>query len=180
MSFIGAIEVHGLMRSLFGREGPGENPKIRSEVFRRIVAIALWKDPEHLPQSRSKLKFLRETTGILQGKLDLLKVTGRGVVLLPAFSLKYMGFVVSIFILSHLVFGSPDFIAGLIGLSLFILFFRDKIWTLFPAVQHSPGETGLVKAEFERDRYESDGRNLGERLRKNPVSFRYDVDDRDE
>lgn len=179
VTLVGAVEVHGLMRSLFGREGPAGNPKIRGEAFRRIVAVVLWKDPDYVPQTRSKLEFALRSVKLIEGKRETLRMVKRITILIPAFTLKHLGYFGSILILSHLVFGEAGFVAGLISFSLFTLFFRDWFWGIFPTVQPSPGETGLVKAEFERDRYESTGRNLGERLKKNSVSVRYRANDRD-
>lgn len=176
-SLVGAIQVHGLMRALFGREGPGTNPKLKHEAYRRMVAIVLWKEPEHLPHSRSKWDFVLSSAELIEGKRDLLRVTKRTIALIPAFSLKYSGYLAGILLISLLVFGDAGFIAGLVTFSLFALFFRDRIWSLFPTVEPPSSETGLVKAEFERDPYEFDGRNLGEPLQKNGVSIRYRPDD---
>lgn len=177
VTLLGAMVNHGLMRSIFGRQGPAENPKLKSEAFRNSIAIILWKDPSELPRTGSGLKFALAVSELIEGPLDLLKITARTSIILPAVGLQYFGYLALLLFISHLAFSDGGFIAGLITFSLFALLLRKHVWNYFPDIEQKRSDTGLIQPAFNREPFEPEGRKLGESRQKNSVSFRYRSDE---
>lgn len=49
ITFIGAMQQHGIGRAIFGRDGPGERPKQTAVAYRHTLAIILGVEAEKIP-----------------------------------------------------------------------------------------------------------------------------------
>lgn len=152
-TFLGAMQVHGVTRAIYGREGPGVRPKQKTVQVRHSLAFALGTDADNIPvvpcrlihsnigreilkdieQDRDRLK-----TAIQQlmeiGSLMSWKKLPRFLYFIPMGLHRFFGKVAFGALASVIYLGAGGYATLLLFAALFVLLFRKVIWTPLPPI----------------------------------------------
>lgn len=152
-TFLGAMQLHGVSRAIYGRKGPEERPKQKTVQIRHSLAFALGTDVDNIPVVPCRLahsnlgrEIFRDVTqgqNRLETALIQLKEMGRMVTWSKVPRLLYFvpmglhrlwGRVAFAALGVALYLGAGNYTAFVLFAALFILLFRKFIWLPLPFV----------------------------------------------
>lgn len=152
LTFLGAMQIHGVSRAIYGREGPEQRPKQKTVQIRHTLAFVLNTDAQNIPmvpcrlahsnlghellkdaaQGRSRVK-----TGVIQLKEIGLMVTWSRVpwllYFIPMSLHRLWGRVAFIALGAALYLDTGEYAAFVLFAALFVLLFREVIWAPIPS-----------------------------------------------
>lgn len=167
-TFLGAMQVHGVSRAIYGNIGPEKRPKHKSVHIRHSLAIVLGTDAENIPvvpcrlaHSNIVLEFLKDLvhgrerckTGFNQlkeiGSMVTLSRTPRILYFVPMGLHRYLGIVSFVALGTALFLGAGGYAAFILIAALFVLLFRKYIWAPIPPVFNKEGLDERFRPEYE-------------------------------
>lgn len=149
-SLLGAMSIHGIANRIYGPEGPEKNPKNRWVFTRHTIAIASGVHPDKLqkdPDNAAEFVFgMSDNLDIS----DLLRMTIRIPLLLPAFTLKYLNIASVILLAITLCSGTGGYLVGVLILAQVVLLKQSDVWSLFPAMVSPARASNVEIPEYRR------------------------------
>lgn len=166
-TFLGAMQVHGAVKVIYGPEGPAKRPKHNTVQIRHSLAFALGVDAEEIPVTPIRLatsniakEWLRDINqgrtrvrrGLRElGEIGLMVTRGkylRFAYFIPMGVHRFLSRIAFLAIAATLYFGASGYAGFVLFAGLFVLHFRNWVWAPFPPVFNSDALDDRFNPEY--------------------------------
>lgn len=176
LSLVGAMEIHGIARLIFGSEGPERKPKTTRVAKHHFMAIIIGINPDRIPLRGGIIA--RSKFGQTLTLVEFINMMFRFPVFIPTFLYKYLTYGSIILLLLFAGSNPIGLLGGVIILSLIIFLTQGTVWAILPSMISQEASQSLDVPEY-RKRYNNTLTKSKRRIGRNSRSIRYSSGERE-